>query len=102
MSLQLLYWQHFFGCETCQYLITGIPQKCASCHFEILVNFGQVFALFLGAFIYALNILCLLLMLLNATLRHIFVKHQIDVIFRAIIKNISSSHENVRNVINEI
>ena len=41
-------------------------------------------------------------MLLNATLRHIFVKHQIGVIFRAIIKNISSSHENVRNVINEI
>ena len=32
-------------------MTTGIPQRCLSCRFEVLVNFWQVFALFLGAFI---------------------------------------------------
>ena len=30
-------------------MTTGIPQQCLSCRFELLVNFGQIFALFLGA-----------------------------------------------------
>ena len=32
-------------------LTTGIPQQCLSCCLNILVNFGQIFALFLGTFI---------------------------------------------------
>ena len=39
------------GGGACPNLTTGIPQQCISCRFEVLVNFGKVFALFLGAFI---------------------------------------------------
>ena len=51
MSVQGIYWKHCIGCGTCPHLTTGIPQQCLSCRFEVLVNFGQVFSLFLGAFI---------------------------------------------------
>ena len=30
-------------------MTTGIPQQWLSCRFELLVNFGQIFVLFLGA-----------------------------------------------------
>ena len=32
-------------------LKTGIPKKCLSYRLDVLVNFGQIFALFLGTFI---------------------------------------------------
>ena len=32
-------------------LTTGIPQQCLSCRLEVLINFLQIFALFLGTFI---------------------------------------------------
>ena len=51
MSLQGIYWKHCFGCGTCPYFTTGIPQKCVLFHFEVFINFGQVFALFLDVFI---------------------------------------------------
>ena len=44
--------KHCNGCGTCLNLTKMIPQQCLSCHFEVLVNFGQVFVLFLGAFIF--------------------------------------------------
>ena len=47
-------------------LATGIPQQCLSCHLDILVNFGQIFALFVGSFItdfeyylFIVNAICL-------------------------------------------
>ena len=33
------------------YLTTRIPQQCVSCRLDVLVNFGQISDLFLGAFI---------------------------------------------------
>ena len=53
MSVQALYSKHYMECGTCPKLITGISQQCLLCCFEVLVNFGQVFAPFLGAFIVA-------------------------------------------------
>ena len=32
-------------------MAVGIPKQCLSCRFEVSVNFREVFALFLGAFI---------------------------------------------------
>ena len=32
-------------------LTTGIPQQCLSCNLDVLVNFAQISALFVGAFI---------------------------------------------------
>ena len=43
--------KYCIGCGTCPNLATGIPQQFPSCRFGVLVNFGQVFALFFGAFI---------------------------------------------------
>ena len=54
-----------------------------SCRLEILVNFGQVFALFFGAFIVDFEYS----MSLNATLWHIFGEHQVDVMFVGVIFN---------------
>ena len=53
MSVQGIYQKHCITCETCLNLSTnGIPpQQCLSCRFWVLVNFGEVFALFLCAFI---------------------------------------------------
>ena len=64
---------------------TGIPQQCLSCRFEVLVNFGEVFALFLGAFIVDFEYSLFIGMSLNAILWYIFVEHQIGVIFMEII-----------------
>ena len=43
--------EHCIGCRTCPNLITVIPRQLLSCCCEVLVNFEEVFALFLGAFI---------------------------------------------------
>ena len=51
MPVQGLYYKHCIECGTRPNLTTEIPQQCLSCRFDILVNFGQVFALFFGAFI---------------------------------------------------
>ena len=74
------------GCGICRNVTTRTPQQCLLCRFEDFVNFGQVFALFLGVlFMLTLNILCLLWMSLNATLAHIFVEHQIRFIFMGVV-----------------
>ena len=55
MSFQGIYQKLCIGCGTCPNLTTGIPQQCLPFRIEalvILVNFGQVFALFLGIFIF--------------------------------------------------
>ena len=55
MSFQGIYQKLCIGCGTCPNLTTGIPQQCLPFPIEalvILVNFGQVFALFLGIFIF--------------------------------------------------
>ena len=36
-------------CGSCLNVTAGIPQRCLSCSFEVLVSFGLVFAL--GSFI---------------------------------------------------
>ena len=54
-----------------------------SCRLEILVNFGQVFALFFRAFIVDFEYS----MSLNVTLWHIFGEHQVDVMFVGVIFN---------------
>ena len=41
-------------------LTTWIPQECLSCPFDVLVNLGQIFALFLVLLMFTLNIICLL------------------------------------------
>ena len=66
-------------------MTTGIPQQCLSCRLEVLVKFGEVFALFLGAFIVDFEYSLFIGMPLNAILWHIFVEHQIGVIFMEII-----------------
>ena len=55
MSFQGIYQKLCIGCGTCPNLTTGIPQQCLPFRIEalvILVNFGQVFALFLCIFIF--------------------------------------------------
>ena len=51
-------------------LTTGIPQQCLSCRLDVLVNFGQIFALFWYFF---------------ASLRHIFAENQKGVIFMGVV-----------------
>ena len=51
MSVQGGHYKHCIGCGTCPYLKTEMPQECLSCRFDILVNFGHVYTLFLSAFI---------------------------------------------------
>ena len=83
MSVQIIYYKHCIRCGTHLNLTTDIPQQCISCRFQVLVNFGQVFALFLGAFIVdlLLFIICLLRMSLTATSEYTFVQHEVGVIF---------------------
>ena len=66
------------------YLTTGIPQQCLSCHLDVLVNFGQIFALFLGTFIFDFEYY---LFIVNATLLNIFVEDQKGVIFMRVVAN---------------
>ena len=63
-------------------LPTGIPQQYLSCGLDVLVNFGQIFALFLGTFIVDFEYY---LFIVNATLWHIFVENQKGVIFMGIV-----------------
>ena len=64
--------------DLCPNLKIGIPQQCLSHRFEVLINFGKVFALFLGAFIveYSLFIVivikCYLLAYLSGTPRRLY------------------------------
>ena len=39
-------------------LTTGIPQQCLTCRLDVLVNFGQIFALFLVLLWLTLDIIC--------------------------------------------
>ena len=50
MSVQGPQQKHCTGCETCPNLKRRIAKQCLSSHFDILVNFGQVFGQFLDAF----------------------------------------------------
>ena len=44
-------------------LTTWIAQQCLTCRLDVLVNFGQIFALFLVLLLLTLNIICLFCML---------------------------------------
>ena len=63
-------------------MTAGILQECLSSRFEVLRNFGHVFALFLGAFIddfeYSLFIMNVII---KCNLMVYYVEHQIGVIF---------------------
>ena len=50
MFVQGRYYKHCIGCETRPNLTAGTPEQFLSYCFEVLINFGQAFALFLGAF----------------------------------------------------
>ena len=63
-------------------LTTGIPQQYPSCRLDNLVNFGQIFALFLGTFIVDFEYY---MFIVNATLWHIFVRNQKGVIFMGVV-----------------
>ena len=63
-------------------LTTEIPQQCLSCRLDVLVNFGQIFALFLGTFIVDFEYY---LFIVSATLWHIFVENQKGVIFMTVV-----------------
>ena len=60
------------------YLTTGILQQCLSYRLNVLVNFRQIFALFLGTFIVDFEYD---LFIVNATLSHIFEENQKEIIF---------------------
>ena len=62
-------------------LTTGMPQQCLPCRFYVLVNFGEVFALFLGTFIVDFEYY---LFIVNATSGHIFVENQNGIIFMGV------------------
>ena len=64
------------------YLTTGIPQQCLSCCLNVLVNFGQIFALFLSTFIVDFEYY---LFIVNAALWHIFVENQKGFIFMGVV-----------------
>ena len=66
-------------------MTTGIPYQRLSCYFDVLVNFEQVFALFLGTFIADFEYSLFIVNVINATLWHIFAKHQIGVIFLGVV-----------------
>ena len=59
------------------YLTTGILQQCLSYRLNVLVNFRQIFALFLGTFIVDFEYD---LFIVNATLSHIFEENQKQII----------------------
>ena len=63
-------------------LTTGIPKQCLSCHLDVLVNFGHIFAIFLGTFIVDFQYY---LFIVNATLWHIFVENQNGIIFTGVV-----------------
>ena len=63
-------------------LTTGIPQHCLSCRLDVLVNFGKIFALFLGAFVVDFEYY---LPIMNATLWHSFVENQKRVILMGVV-----------------
>ena len=63
-------------------LTTGKQQQFMSCRLDVLVNFGQIFALFLGTFVVDFEYH---LFIVNATLRHIFVQNKKGVIFMRIV-----------------
>ena len=58
-------------------LTTGIPQQYLSCRLDVLVNFGQIFALFLGTFIVDFEYY---LFIVSVTFWHIFAENQKGVI----------------------
>ena len=63
-------------------LTTGIPQQCLSCCLGVLVNFEQIFPLFLGTFIVDFEFH---LFIVNATLWHICEENQKEVIFMTVV-----------------
>ena len=80
MSVQGMYQAHSTRCATYPNLTRRIPFQCLLCHFDVLVNFEQVFALFFVTFAdveYSLFIVNVI----YATLWPIFAEHQISVIF---------------------
>ena len=63
-------------------LTTGIRQQCLSCRLDILVNFRQIFVLFLGTFIVDFEYY---LFIVNFALWHIFEENKKGVIFMGVV-----------------
>ena len=61
---------------------TGIPQQCLSCRLDVLVNFVQIFARFVGTFTVDFEYY---LFIVDALLWHIFVENQKGVIFMGVV-----------------
>ena len=54
-------------------------------HFDVLVNFGQVFALFLSTFIADFEYFLFIVNVTFTILWHIFAEHQIGVMFMGVV-----------------
>ena len=66
-------------------MTTRIPKKCLSCRFEVFVNFGKVFRLFLGAFIVDFEYSVFIVNDFKCyRIWHIFIEHQVDVILMGV------------------
>ena len=65
-------------------MTTKIPQKCLSCGFD-LVNFGEIFALFLRAFIVNFKYSLLIVNAIKCYFMAYLVEHQIGVIFMRVV-----------------
>ena len=59
-------------------------QQCLSCNLDILVNFEQILALFLGTFIIDFEYYFFIVNA-NATLKHVFVENQKGIIFMGVV-----------------
>ena len=91
-----IYYKSFFSPSSFKYswnvnsahtndCLAGIPQQCLPCRLDVLVNFGHIFAFFLGTFIdfeYYLFIT-------NATLWYIFVENKKGLYLWEELQNIS-------------
>ena len=63
------------------FLTTAIPQQCLSCGLDVLVNFGQKFALFLGTFIVDFEYYLFIVNVIKCYLMTYFAEHQKGVVF---------------------
>ena len=61
-----------------------MPQQCLSYCFVVMVNFGQVFALFLVVFLVDLEYSLFIVNVIKCYYMAIFVEHQIGVIFMGV------------------
>ena len=58
---------------------------CLSCRFEVLINFGLVFALFLGAFMFDLEYFLFIVNVIKCYIKVYLLEHEIGVIFMGVV-----------------